>query len=88
MVELCYVTIIIIILLSVPNGTHDGRINCKHVCVRVGERNEKEKKSLLIKIKFRKSSKWLTMRQCSVCGGGVVVKGGGGKLRRPNGMGG
>ena len=48
--------IIMIILVSVPNGTHDGRINCEHVCVRVGERNEKEKKSLVIKVKFKKSS--------------------------------
>ena len=48
--------IIIIILVSVPNGTHDGRINCEHVCVKVGERNEKEKKSLVIKVKFKKSS--------------------------------
>ena len=48
--------IIIIILVSVPKGTHDGRINREHVCVRVGERNEKEKKSLVIKVKFKKSS--------------------------------
>ena len=50
------IIIIIIILVSVPNGTHDGRINCEHVCVRVGERNEK-KKSLVVKIKFKKSTK-------------------------------
>ena len=56
-------SIIIITLVSVPNGTHDGRINREHVCVRVGERNEKEKKSLVIKVKFKKSStrlKWLS----------------------------
>ena len=47
--------IIVIILVSVPNGTHDGRINREHVCVRVGERNEKEKKSCN-KVKFKRSS--------------------------------
>ena len=55
--SLCQVScgvIIIIILVSVPNGTHDGRIDCEHVCVRVGKRNEKEKKSLVIKVKFKK----------------------------------
>ena len=50
------IIIIIIILVSVPKGTHDGRINREHVCVRVGERNEKEKTSLVIKVKFKKSS--------------------------------
>ena len=53
---LLFIIIIIIILVSVPNGTHDGRISCEHVCVRVGERTEKEKKSLVIKVKFKKSS--------------------------------
>ena len=50
------ISLLLLLFVSVPNGTHDGRINCEHVCVRVGERNEKEKKSLVIKVKFKKSS--------------------------------
>ena len=49
-------SLLVLFLYSIlVNGTHDGRINCEHVCVRVGERNKKEKKSLVIKVKFKKS---------------------------------
>ena len=65
------------ILVSVPNGTHDGRINCEHVCVRVGRNEMKKKRSLVIKVKFKKSSTRLNGRAdvalktaqtpCAVC---------------------
>ena len=50
----CESMFIIILIVSVPNGTRDGRIDCEHVCVRVGKR--KMKKSLVIKVKIRKSN--------------------------------